>query len=171
MIRKFILVFSLMIIAGCGFKLRGAIPWPTDYQNVYMEGYNSAQRDSFYASVKRFFPNHVNIVNDAKDADVVIQLLSETQTTRTVSGLAANSDTEEVVTLHVFVQVLDKHGDAIMPATTLTRERDFTYEESNLLGKSTDLQNVSRLLRQEIASMFMRRLEASMKNFDEIKPK
>lgn len=169
MIRKFILVFSLMIIAGCGFKLRGTIPWPIDYQNVYMDGYNPAQRDSFYASVQRFFPKHVNIVDHQKDADVSIRLLSETQTARTVSGLAANRDTEEVVTLHVLVQVLDKHGDEIMPATMLTRERDFTYEESNLLGKSTDLQNVTRILRQETALMFMRRLEAVMRNMDESK--
>ncbi|WP_077927106.1 LPS-assembly lipoprotein LptE [Wohlfahrtiimonas populi] len=169
MIRKFILVFSLMVIAGCGFKLRGTIPWPTDYQNVYMEGYNPSQRDSFYASVKRFFPEHVKVVNNQKDADVIIQVLSESQTARTVSGLAANRDTEEVVTLNVTVQVLDDQGNEIMPATTLTRERDFTYDESNLLGKSTDLQNVSRILRQETASMFMRRLEAAMKNIDEIK--
>ena len=169
MIRKFILVFSLMVIAGCGFKLRGTIPWPTDYQNVYMEGYNPSQRDSFYASVKRFFPEYVKVVNNQKDADVIIQVLSESQTARTVSGLAANRDTEEVVTLNVTVQVLDDQGNEIMPATTLTRERDFTYDESNLLGKSTDLQNVSRILRQETASMFMRRLEAAMKNIDEIK--
>lgn len=171
MIRKFILVFSLMVIAGCGFKLRGTIPWPAEYQNVYMEGYSPSQRDSFFASVQKFFPDHVNIVNSQQDADVIIQVLSENQTARTVSGLAANRDTEEVITLNVTVQVSDKQGNEIMPATTLTRERDFTYDESNLLGKSTDLQNVSRILRQETASMFMRRLEAAMRNLDEIKAK
>lgn len=169
MMRKLILVFSLMIIAGCGFKLRGTIPWPMAYQNVYMEGYNSSQRDSFYASVQRFFPNHVNIVNTSQEADVIIQTLSENQTTRTISGLASDRDTEEVIMLSIAVQVMDKDGNEIMPATVLTRERDFTYDESNLLGKSTDLQNVSRILRQEIASMFMRRLEAAMRNIDEAK--
>lgn len=169
MVRKFILVFSLMVIAGCGFKLRGTIPWPAEYQNVYMNGYNPADRNSFYAYVKKFFPKHVRLVNNSNDADVMIQVLSETQTARTVSGLAANRDTEEVVTLNVTVQVLDNQGKEIMPATTLTRERDFTYDESNLLGKSTDLQNMSRILRQETASMFMRRLEAAMKNIDEVK--
>ncbi|GAA5095029.1 hypothetical protein [Wohlfahrtiimonas larvae] len=169
MIRKFILIFSLMVIAGCGFKLRGTIPWPMSYQNVYMEGYSPSQRDSFYASVKRFFPNHVKIVNNQKEADVIIQTLSESQMNRTISGLAANRDTEEVVMLSITVQVLDKDGNEIMPITTLTRERDFTYDESNLLGKSTDLQNVLRILRQENAAMFMRRLEAAMRNIDESK--
>lgn len=166
MIRKFILVVSLMVMAGCGFHLRGAIRWPADYQNVYMAGYQPSQYDTFYSSVQRFFPDHVKIVNNQDDADLIIQVLSENQTARTVSGLAANRDTEEVVMLTVNVQVLDKDGNEIMPATTLTRERDFTYSESNLLGKSSDMQNVSRILRQETASMFMRRLEAAIKNIN-----
>lgn len=169
MIRKFILLVALVIIAGCGFKLRGMAHWPAEYQNVYMNGYNPADRDSFYASVQKFFPKHIVLVNNAKDADIMIQVLSENQVTRIVSGLAANHDTEEVVTLNITVQVIDKNGKEIMPMTTLTRERDFTYDESNLLGKSTDLQNMSRILRQETASMFIRRLEAAMKNIDEIK--
>ncbi len=166
MIRKFILVVSLIVMAGCGFHLRGAIRWPVDYQNVYMAGYQPSQNDTFYSSIQKFFPDHVKVVSNQEDADLIIQVLSENQTTRTVSGLAANRDTEEVVMLNVNVQVLDKDGKEIMPSTTLTRERDFTYSESNLLGKSSDMQNVSRILRQETASMFMRRLEAAMKNID-----
>lgn len=169
MIRQLLAVMALVVIAGCGFKLRGTIPWPAEYQNIYMEGYNPTNRDSFYASVIRFFPEHVNIVDSPEEADAMIQVLSERQTTRAVTGLAIDRDTEEVVTLNITVQVLDKDGNAIMPATDLMRERDFTYDESNLLGKSTDLQNVSRTLRQETAAMFMRRLEAVMRNKEEIK--
>lgn len=170
MMRKLILFLSVIIIAGCGFKLRGAIIWPVEYQNVYMVDYDSTQRHTFYAYAKNFFPKHVVIVDNPRNADMIIQVLSENQTTRTVSGLAANRETEEVVTLNISVQVFDQAGKMIMPATTLMRERDFTYDESNLLGKSTDQQAVSNTLRQETAAMFMRRLEAAMRNIDEIKP-
>lgn len=169
MIRKLVMIFSLMVIVGCGFKLRGAISWPTEYQNVYMEGYNPTDRNSFYFSVKNFFPDHVKIVSDSKNADAIIRVLSENQTTRTVSALAANRDTEEVVALTIVVQVSEKNGKIILPPTTLMRERDFTYDESNLLGKSTDFQNVTRILRQETAAMFMRRLEAALRNQEESK--
>lgn len=169
MIRKLVLFVFVMIIVGCGFKLRGTIPWPSEYQNVYMEGYNPTDRNSFFYSVKNFFPESVNIVSNSKDADAIIQILSETQTTRTISALAANRDTEEVVTLTIVAQVVEKNGQPILPATTLMRERDFTYDESNLLGKSTDVQNVTRQLRQDIASMFMRRLEAAIRMQEELK--
>lgn len=168
MVRNLVLTLLLIVVAGCGFHLRGAIPWPMEYQNVYMEGYSPTNHGSFFASVKRFFPEHVHIVDDAKNADAIIQVLSETQSTRTVSALAADRSTEEVLTLTIVVQVLDKQGKEILPATTLVRERDFTYDESDLLGKSTDLQNVSRTLRQETAAMFMRRLEAAMRNKEEV---
>ncbi len=167
MIRKLVLLMSLVVIVGCGFKLRGTIPWPSEYQSVYMEGYNPTDRNSFFYSVKNFFPDHVNIVSNGQDADAIIRVLSETQTTRTISALAANRDTEEVVTLTIVAQVVEKNGKSILPPTTLMRERDFTYDESNLLGKSTDIQNVTRQLRQDLAAMFMRRLEAALRNQEE----
>lgn len=171
MIRRFLIIFSIFIfVAGCGWKLRGTIPWPAAYQNVYMEGYDPLNRNSFYFSLTKFFPSHVKIVKSEKEADAIISVVSERQWTRTVTGLAVDRDTEEVVGLNIIVQVSDKAGNPIMPATPFTRERDFTYDESNLLGKSTDLQNVLRTLRQEVAGMFMRRLEAVMRNKAEQQP-
>lgn len=164
MIRKLVLLLSLVIVVGCGFKLRGTIPWPSEYQNVYMEGYNPSDRNSFFYSVKNFFPSSVRVVDNSQEADAIIRVLSETQTTRNITALAQDRETEEVVTLTMVVETITKDGDVILEPTTLTRERDFTYQESNLLGKSTDIQNVSRQLRQDVAAMFMRRLEAALRN-------
>lgn len=166
--RKLVLIFSVIFIVGCGFKLRGVIDWPAEYQTIYMDGYTPSNRSSFYSAVQKFLPEHVDVVTNNQQADVIIQILSETQTTRTISALAANRDTEEVVTLTIVAQVLDKTGKVILPPTTLSKERDFTYDESNLLGKSTDFANVNRILRQELAAMFVRRLEAALKVSNEI---
>lgn len=164
MFRKLFMMLVMLAVVGCGFHLRGTIPWPNEYQNVYLDGYNPLDRGSFFAAMTKFFPDNVNIVENADKADVTIKVLSEHQSTRTVSGLAYDRDTEEVVTLRMVVQVDAKDDVVIMPATELMRERDFRYNESDLLSKSNDLQSVTRILKQETAAMFMRRLEAAMRN-------
>lgn len=164
MFQRILIGLFAFIIVGCGFHLRGAIAWPEKYQNVYMVGYNPIHHNSFFASIKRFFPKNVNVVMSEADADLLIRILSENQTTRKVSGLAKDVTVEEVITMTIVIDVTDRAGKPILAATTLTRERDFTYSESDLLGKSTDLQDVSREVRQELGAMFMRRLEAAMRN-------
>lgn len=164
MIKKIVVGLLAFIVIGCGFHLRGAIVWPEQYQNVYMVGYDATNHNSFFSSIKRFFPKNVTIVSSESDADVLIRVLSEGQTMRKVSGLGKDTDIEEVITMTIVVEVTDSQGQPIMPATALSRERDFSYSESDLLGKSTDSQNISREIRQELGAMFMRRLEAAMRN-------
>lgn len=161
--RGVLLAAAALMVTGCGFHLRGAIQWPKEYQNVYMVGYNPDDRQTFYSAVVKFFPSGVKIVMDEAQADLIIQVLSEQQTSRAVSGLAVDRATEEVVTLTMVVQAKDRDGQEILPPTTLMRERDFSYQEAALLSKSTDSQRVSYALRQELAGMFMRRLEAALR--------
>ncbi|OYQ73470.1 LPS assembly lipoprotein LptE [Wohlfahrtiimonas sp. G9077] len=161
--RSVLLGAAALMLTGCGFHLRGAIKWPKAYQNVYMAGYNPDDRQTFYSAVAKYFPDHVQLVQNEANADLIIQVLSEQQSSRAVSGLAVDRATEEVVTLTIVVQVKDRDGQEILPPTTLMRERDFSYQEAALLSKSTDSQRVSAALREELAAMFMRRLEAALR--------
>lgn len=82
-----LIVFCLLTLTSCGFKLRGETSLPFRYISV--EG---NERSTLLARLKRELGNITNLtlVSDPKDAEVRIILLSEERPPRTVLGYDSN---------------------------------------------------------------------------------
>ena len=78
-----IIVFCLLALTSCGFKLRGETSLP--FRFISIEG---SERSNLLARLKRELGNvnNLTLVSDPKDAEVRIILLSENQPSRTVIG-------------------------------------------------------------------------------------
>lgn len=157
---SYLQIVVVFFVVGCGFHLRTPVLWPQEYRSVYIMG-GSGGSSSFSSVLQKLLPDDIKVVDSQQLADLTIQIISERQQVRTITAAALDRNTEEVVDAYVTVQVVDKQGRFIFPPRTITRSQDFVYEESDLLGRSNDFQITVRELNSELASTFMRQLDAT----------
>ena len=134
-----------LILAGCGFQLRGAATVPPEMSTTYIE---TADRHSlFYRRLRDEFRNAgVQVVASPGDASATFSILSDTTGQRVLSVSARNVPREFEVYYTVLYEVATADRTLLAPRTqTLTR--DYTWDETLVLGKEREEQ----LLREAIA--------------------
>lgn len=164
-IKSIFLWALLLIVTGCGFHLRGNVNWPEQYKTIYLSSFaQNVDRWSLLGVFERQLPKGITVVDSVEKADLRVQLLSETLQIRALSSSTYGQNKEETHYYSAVVQVTDRAGNMILPATTLSRQKDFSYNEGDLLGRSTGAQELRRELVSESALMLIRRLTAALKN-------
>ncbi len=147
------------LLAGCGFRLRGAMGFP--FTSIHIAADGPVARDLKLA----LRANGITVLeaNQPPDrAQVVLTLASELRQ-RVVVGRSAAGQVRDLQ-LRITVKVLARNarGADLIPESEILQQRDISYNESAALAKEAEEQLLYRDMQSDLVQQLMRRL-ASMK--------
>lgn len=152
--RHLIVVLSLLL-AACGFHLRGEAKLP--FEKLYIIAPNPSSplivelRSNLEAS-------HVTLVNSPEQADMVLDIsldLPEKQ----ILTLGGSGRVNEFQLRHrVSLRAYDNQQREWLPADELLMNRDYSYDDTQLLAKQAEEALLFQSMRSDMVQQIMRRL-------------
>lgn len=149
----------VLLVAGCGFQLRGTANLPFDTMVVPGAGGGIA------LDLKRNIQSGTNtkVVDDVKDAQAVLQFIEEVRTKEILSLTAAGRVREFRLVYRVGFRVHDGKGGEFLPTNTILLTRDVTFNDAEILAKEAEEQLLYRDMQFDMVQQVMRRLEAAQR--------
>ena len=152
-----------LALSGCGFHLRGdsghyTLPFPSLYVGL-------PESSPLAIDLKRNIRANggTTVVNAAKDADGVIDVLSNPEKTKTKTILSLNSNgrvRQYLLTYNIVFRVLDKQGNQLLAPTQIMLTRPIDFNETQLLAKEQEEALLYKDMQTDLVQQMMRRIAA-----------
>jgi len=149
------LLFPLLL-AGCGWQLKGTEPLPPAMAATYVESpdlhseFDRALRRTLVASGSR-------LVSSRGDATAVIRVRKD-ETGRRVLSVSARNTPQEYEVFYTVEYSVEVGGQEVIPAQTLELVNDYSYDETALLAKEREEAGLRTALARDLAGLVVRRL-------------
>jgi LPS-assembly lipoprotein len=149
----------LVVIAGCGFQLRGTAEVP--FKTLFLPGATSG----IALDLKRQIQAGTNakVVDDPKQAEAILQFSHETREKEILSLTGTGRVREFRLRYRVGWRVLDGKGGEYVPQTALELTRDVSFNDADVLAKEAEEQLLFRDMQGDMVQLIMRRLSAAQK--------
>jgi LPS-assembly lipoprotein len=143
-------ILSFLVLAACGFQMRGATSVPPEMARTYIA--TDDPRSLFYRRLRDSLRGAgVVVVESPFDATATFSILSDIPGQRVLSVSARNVPREFEVFYTVFYSVQAKDVTLLEPRSQ-TLIRDYTWDETEVLGKEKE----EELLREAIVDDLVR---------------
>ena len=146
-----------LVIASCGFRLRGTadVPFETLYLPAATSGIALDLKRNIQAGTK------ARVVDDAKAADAVLQFTEETRQKEILSLTGTGRVREFQLRYRVGFRVHDGKGADYVPQSVIQLTRDVTFNDAEILAKEQEEQLLFRDMQTDMVQQIMRRLAAA----------
>jgi LPS-assembly lipoprotein len=139
-----------LLLGGCGFHLQGALGMPEKMQRTYVDAVDNYSL--FHRELRRQLEDAgVELVDSPEEATAVLSITTDDTGQRVLSVSARNVPTEYEVYYTVRYSV-SAGKTALLPPQDVTETRDYTYDETLVLGKAHE----ETLLREALAKDLVR---------------
>ena len=155
---RLLAILVLVLLAGCGFQLRGTAELP--FETLYLPstgGIGLDLRRNIQAGTRTI------VVDDPKQAQAVLEFLQDVRQKEILSLSAGARVREFRLTYRVAFRVHDCKGGEYLPASTLQIARDFTFNYADILAKETEEQLLYREMQADLVRQIMRHLSGAKK--------
>jgi LPS-assembly lipoprotein len=156
--------FGVAVLAtGCGFHLRGSGgSYTLPFDSLYV---GLPESSPLAIDLKRNIRanGHTTVAASAKDADGVIEVLTNPEKTRTKTILSLNSNgrvREYLLSYNILFRVTDKAGKELLGPTQITLGRPINFDESQLLAKEQEEALLYKDMQTDLVQQMMRRMAA-----------
>jgi LPS-assembly lipoprotein len=156
---KKLLLLVLMLLAGCGFRLRGTADLP--FQTLYIPNAVTGIALDLKRSIQA--GTDAKVVEDAKAADAVLAFSHETRQKEILSLNAAGRVREFRLRYRVGFRVHDGKGNDYVPLSSMELTRDVSFNDAEVLAKEAEEQLLFRDMQSDMVQQIMRRLAAAQK--------
>ncbi len=149
----------LMLLSGCGFKLRGAYELPQAMQLTYIESVqnNSTLTRSLVRALKA---SDIKIAQQAADDIAVLTLFKENRSKRIVSVDARGRAREYTLTYAISFQVKAVDADFEIESQEVRIDRDFVFDTEDVLGNSREESKLYEEMQQDLIRLILLRLQS-----------
>lgn len=146
-----------MLLAGCGFRLRGTADVP--FETLYLPGATSG----IALDLKRYIQAGTNarVVDDPAKADAIMQFTEETRQKEVLSLTGTGKVREFQLRYRVGFRVHDGKGVDYVPQSTIQLLRDVTFNDTEILAKEQEEQLLFRDMQTDMVQQILRRLAAA----------
>lgn len=158
------------LLAGCGFKLRGAAPLP--FANAYVEAGDavlatlgtssslSSQRigSQLAPLLRTALQANNKLAGDKESATIIINLTNEIREKSILSLSGAGKVREYRLAHRVKVSALDKNGREVLAPSLLQLNRDFSYSDEQIMAKEAEEALLHKEMEQDLLRQILRRL-------------
>jgi len=152
-----------LTVSACGFHLRGdgghyTLPFPSIYVGL-------PESSPLAIDLKRNIRANggTTVVNSLKEADGVIEVLSNPEKTKTKTILSLNSNgrvRQYLLTYSIVFRVLDRQGKELLAPTSITLTRPIDFNETQLLAKEQEEALLYKDMQTDLVQQMMRRIAA-----------
>ena len=146
-----------LLLAGCGFRLRGTAEVP--FETLYVPNATSGIALDLKRNIQA--GTRARVVDDAKGADAVLQFTEETRSKEILSLTAQGRVREFQLRYRVGFRVHDGKGQEFLPASTIQLTRDVTFNDTEILAKEQEELLLFRDMQTDMVQLIMRRLAAA----------
>ena len=161
--RRALLLAALVLLAGCGFKLRGTAEVP--FQTLYIPGATGGIALDLKRNIQAGTP--ARVVDDPKQADAILEFSEESRQKDILSLTGTGRVREFQLRYRVGFRVHDGRGGQFVPQSTIQLTRDVTFNDAEVLAKEAEEQLLFRDMQTDMVQQIMRRLAAA----ERLKPK
>ena len=151
--------FALLLLSACGFQLRGVVDFPSDVSTVYIQ--TSDRYSPFYRElVTMIRKNGLDLASGPDSADAVVRVFSD-ETDRRVLTVSARNVPREYEVYYIVVCSVFVHDEEIVASHRFILTRDYTYDETKVLGKANEEEMLTNSLAKEIVGMLVQTISAA----------
>jgi LPS-assembly lipoprotein len=154
-----VLIAACLILAACGFRPRGSVSLPADFQHIYVDA-----PDSIASALEVFLNSGGANLTDAKDdADALFKVSSE-EFLRRVTAVDPFTGKEREIELVYVVEfsVKLKDGTMLLAPQSVSLRRQYIFDESFAIGTQREDQVIRDEMRRDAAVSIVRRTEAAL---------
>jgi LPS-assembly lipoprotein len=154
----FLLAATALLVAGCGFQLRGTAPLP--FESMYVRAAPSSQ---FANQLKRAVRSGsgTRLTDRPDDAQVTLHVLNELQEKQILSLTGGGRVSEYQLRYRISFRLTDVKNREHIPATEILLRRDFSYSDDQALSKDSEEALLFRDMRNDAVQQLVRRLQAA----------
>jgi LPS-assembly lipoprotein len=151
-------ILAMGVLSACGWRLRGKVDLP--YKSILISGNLTQElRDDLDMMLR---VNDIQIVKAAKDAELILEIISEQNARQVLSYNGAGQITAYRIISRVVFRAFDPNGIELMPESDIYLTRDIDFNQSNVQAFDQQVLEFVKTMRIDIVSQLMRRL-ASIK--------
>jgi LPS-assembly lipoprotein len=148
----------MSLLSGCGFHLQGALTTPVEMERTYI------------APVERYSQFHrelrlqlqaagVELVDSAVDATAILTISVDDTDQRVLSVSARNVPTEYEV-YYTIEYALDSGEDHLLARRLVTLTRDYTYDETLVLGKAREEETMREAIVKDLVRIVLKQISS-----------
>jgi len=152
-----LLLVALVILAGCGFKLRGTAEVP--FETLYIPGSSGGIALDLKRNIQA--GTDARVVDDPKQADAILEFSEEAREKDILSLTGTGRVREFQLRYRVGWRVHDGRGGTYVPQSTIQLTRDVTFNDAEVLAKEAEEQLLFRDMQTDMVQQIMRRLAAA----------
>jgi LPS-assembly lipoprotein len=148
-----------MLIAGCGFHLRGQATLP--FESLYVL---SGPGSQFATQLRRAVRagSQARVTDDPKEAQVTLQVLNELREKNILSLSGGGRVREFQLRYRVSYRLYDtKTTTEFVPPTEIVLQRDFSFNDQEALSKESEEALLYRDMQTDAVQQLVRRLQAT----------
>jgi LPS-assembly lipoprotein len=148
--KKLIAILLLFVITSCGFHMRGMTE--ISFKTISLEG----KELSFSKNLKKILnTNKVAIVSPTENPELRVELLSEETEKRILSLSGQGLVREFEIFYRVRYRIKTSDSEIWSQENVIETRKDFTYSDSNLIGKEEEERQLNEAMRNEaITNLF-----------------
>lgn len=157
-LRGAICIAICLLMAACGFQLKGASPLP--FKTIYT---NIPENSEFGSNLRRAIVASspgTRFVDEPGEAEALLLQLSNNQHLRELSIDAQGRVEEYELNLEFVFELTDAKRRIVLPPTTLRATREIPYDDSIVQAKQSEIENVFRQMRQSLVDRMLRLLSS-----------
>ena len=153
-------IAASLLLAGCGFQLRGSATLP--FNTLYVEAPNAAQ---FAVQLRRTIGSgsKTRITNNQAEADATLQILSDLREQEIISLSPGGRARELQLRYRVQYVVYDKNKAQLLPPGEIVLRRDFSVNDQDPRGQESEQVLLYRDMQADAVQQLLRRLQAAAK--------
>ena len=150
---------SCLLLAACGFQLRGTASLP--FETLYVPNATGGIALDLKRSIQS--GSGTRVLDDPQGAQAQLQFTEETRLKEILSLSSAGRVREFRLVYRVGFRVSDGKGGDFLPASMVALTRDVTYDDTVVLAKETEEQLLFREMQADMVQQIMRRIAAARK--------
>lgn len=157
---RIILLLAALSLAGCGFQLRGTADLP--FKTIYMP---PANQPGVALDLRRNIQagTRTTVVDDPKLAEAVLEFTQESREKVILTIAATGRVREFELQYRVSFRVHDNKGGEFLPSNTVFLKRAVTFNDTDVLAKEREDQQIYRSMESDAVQQIMRRLETAQR--------
>lgn len=159
--RRCIALLAALLLAGCGFQLRGSATLP--FNTLYVD---APVASLFATQLRRVIGSgsQTRITNNQAEADATLQVVREWREKEILSLSAGGRVRELQLRYRVQYQVFDKQKAPVAPPGEIVLRRDYSFNDQEQLSKESEEALLYRDMQADAVNQLVRRLQAAAKN-------
>ena len=154
--KKLAITVTSLLLLGCGFQLQNSANFVGKLETLYIQ--TTDPYTVFYQTMKRkMVDNGIEITTERAAADFVLTIHAD-ETDQRILSVSGRNTPREYEVYYLVKWSLTKGNQIIIQPTTNNRFQDYTFDQRQLLGKSTESRIIQESLAEDIVQMILVKL-------------